>query len=755
MGLLLSSLVLGAVNVTAPMRLETVRVSVDCTTPTGPVKAVNGVGQPPKTGLLGFGLFNHLTKAGIPYSRLHDVGGVQAQNMFVDIPNVFRDFEADETDPANYDFAFTDELMKALEKAKVEPIFRLGVTIENYPHIKRYRIFPPKDFAKWARVCEHVIRHYTEGWANGFRMKISYWEIWNEADFHPDQAKNMMWYAPFSEYCRLYGVAAKHLKEKFPHLKIGGYASCGFYVASEANPNEQQTHHLDCIREFLDYVRREKCPLDFFSFHSYAKVEDIIRQISYGKGLLREYGFGDVETWLNEWLPAPSHKKLGTAEQASEIAAMLVGMQNSELDAACIYDARCGTGMFSPLFNPLTYEPHKAYYAFTAFNELRKLGTAVKVVQDERAGLWSAAACRGDDAALLIVNASSVAIPLEVSVVGFRPLLCRLTDDERTDAPVEMPKALPPQAFCVITFKREGAALSALDFRIRDPFVVVDKENARYCVLSTCTTGAQIYASADLIRFQHPQRVLAIPSELDCREFWAPEMHRYNGRWYIFGTVNYNTPRGKSHRGTWTFVSDQIEGPFRPTGSNSVTPTDWDALDGTLWIEDGKPFMVFCHEWEQTGDGEMCAVALTDDLSAAVGEVRTLFRATDGVLEPEKDPERRFIDRVTDGPFLYRSRESGRLFMLWSNVLHDSGYANLICESESGKVAGPWTGHRVLYGHDGGHGMIFESFDGRPMLVLHQPNIAPDERLRVWSLADGGKGVESFSLGKEFGNDRR
>jgi hypothetical protein len=25
-----------------------------------------------------------------------------------------------------------------------------------------------------------VIRHYTEGWANGFKMKVTYWEIRNE-----------------------------------------------------------------------------------------------------------------------------------------------------------------------------------------------------------------------------------------------------------------------------------------------------------------------------------------------------------------------------------------------------------------------------------------------------------------------------------------------------------------------------------------------------------------------------------------------
>lgn len=151
-------------------------VSVDWTVATGPVKPVNGVGQPPMLDVLGKApLFRFLKKAGIPYSRLHDVGGWLGGGLYVDIPNLFPDFDADETDPKNYRFAFTDRLIENLEKNKVEPFFRLGVTIENFVEYGNGRfpavnILPPKDPAKWARICEHVIRHYTEGWANGYRI---------------------------------------------------------------------------------------------------------------------------------------------------------------------------------------------------------------------------------------------------------------------------------------------------------------------------------------------------------------------------------------------------------------------------------------------------------------------------------------------------------------------------------------------------------------------------------------------------------
>ena len=150
--------------------------------------------------------FHYVTEAGIPYSRLHDVGGVFGGGRFVDIPNVFRNFDADETDPKNYDFTFTDHLITALVEAGVEPYYRLGITIENQAYIKAYHTYPPKDPEKWARICEHIIRHYTEGWAEGFRYKITYWEIWNE----PEVQDKMMWCGTDEEYYRLYDVSAKH-----------------------------------------------------------------------------------------------------------------------------------------------------------------------------------------------------------------------------------------------------------------------------------------------------------------------------------------------------------------------------------------------------------------------------------------------------------------------------------------------------------------------------------------------------------------
>ena len=125
---------------------QTAKITVDASRTVGRIKPMHAVGQPPIQGWADFSLFHYLKEAHIPFSRLHDTGGPFGKNLYVDIPNLFRDFDADENDPASYDFAFTDLLFAALAENKVEPFVRLGVTIENMAFVRKYRIFPPKDY---------------------------------------------------------------------------------------------------------------------------------------------------------------------------------------------------------------------------------------------------------------------------------------------------------------------------------------------------------------------------------------------------------------------------------------------------------------------------------------------------------------------------------------------------------------------------------------------------------------------------------
>ena len=388
-------------------------LKVNFKTPIGKIKAMHAVGQPPFLGM-NFEKFKYLSAANIPYSRLHDVGGAYGRGVFVDIPNLFRDFDADENDPASYDFAFTDALLAALVEYGVQPFFRLGVTIENYRNIRAYRIYPPKDFAKWARICEHIIRHYNEGWANGFTYGIEYWEIWNEPDSGPG-AVSEMWFGTPEQYFELYKIAASHLKSCFGDtIKVGGYAACGLYAmrngALEAEDKESLSdfekrtlHWHKFFHSFMDMLKNDRPPMDFFSYHSYDTVENTLFYQNYIEKKLAEVGYGHVEIHNNEWNTHHEVDTVGTCAAATHTAAMMCALQDTKLYMLMYYDARIGASLYGGMFDPRWRRPFCTYDAFLSFGQLYKLGTQAEIL-GAGDGLYAVAATNGKENAILLAN---------------------------------------------------------------------------------------------------------------------------------------------------------------------------------------------------------------------------------------------------------------------------------------------------------------------------------------------------------------
>ena len=404
------------------------KIKVDFSKIVGKMKPVHAVGQPPIIGWSSDKLFHYLTEAGIPYARLHDVGGGFGGGKFVDIPNVFPDFNADPDDPASYDFTWTDPLITSLMNAKVEPYYRLGVTIENEVWRKAYRVNPPEDPEKWAKICAGVIRHYTRGWANGFEYDIKYWEIWNEPEC--TNGRRVMWTGTWEQYLELYDVTSKLLKAEFPEIKIGGYASIGFYALKEMDPEstwcKDCQSYIDLFLQFMQYIKDHNCPMDFFSWHSYDEPKYTALYANYVAEKLKEYGYGHAEQHLNEWNCGPQNRD--KACHAAATAGFLISMQNSPVDIGMFYDARCGTSIYGGLFNPMTLRPLKSYWAFPAFNELYRRKDQVEAESDTE-DLYVVAAAGDPEGAVLIVNFRNETLDLELDLGGKEITSCRLTDD--------------------------------------------------------------------------------------------------------------------------------------------------------------------------------------------------------------------------------------------------------------------------------------------------------------------------------------
>jgi hypothetical protein len=114
--------------------------SIDFSKITGRIKPLHGVNNAPEPDCEA-GYRDVLAKAGIPFVRLHDMGGHYAAARYVDIANVFPDFDKDPADPASYDFAFTDWLIADIYRQGSEVVYRLGASIECEHFIKPRNIF--------------------------------------------------------------------------------------------------------------------------------------------------------------------------------------------------------------------------------------------------------------------------------------------------------------------------------------------------------------------------------------------------------------------------------------------------------------------------------------------------------------------------------------------------------------------------------------------------------------------------------------
>ncbi len=395
----------------------------------GRVKPMHAVNNGPVLSTRKTGNLEDFIEAGIPYYRNHDASfcANYGGNFSVDVDFIFPDFDADPYDEASYDFACTDKYVKDSEDAGIKTFYRLGSKIEH--EVVKHHTKPPKDFRKWAIICEHIIKHYNYGWANGFHFNIEYWEIWNEPDlfYRPEEGTSPTWSGTPAQFFELFNITFKHLKGLFPELKIGGPGFAGFWNREWAE---------------MFFESLEEKP-DFFSWHRYAQTpEQVLEDVAISRKFYEKYGMGDIESILNEWNYVRGWagddfiytiKSILGLKGAAFTSGVMLACQNAPVDMLMYYDARpCA---FNGLWAPYTFERLKCYYVFVAFNALYKLGTNVKVSADGE-NLYIAAAKNDAEAAIVVTHFddddSSGGKEFTLDIVGYEGKTAEyyLLDDE-------------------------------------------------------------------------------------------------------------------------------------------------------------------------------------------------------------------------------------------------------------------------------------------------------------------------------------
>lgn len=337
---------------------------------------------------------------------------------------------ADPDDPRSYHFGPTDRLVASIAGIGAQTIFRLGRSETS-------DVTPPRDLGRYASVVEHIVLHYNRGWDHGYHYGLKYWEVWNEPDLG-----QLFWGGTPRQFYALYGALARAVKRADPAALVGG--------PTLAKPNEPSPYRDG----FLQFVRSERLPLDFFSWHWYATDSEdprafgrIARDV---RARLDRWGFRRTLSVLDEWNYGLVYPLPSDLERAAFVASSLIEMAHSPIDLAALYRA-------DSLFGADGATPDKTGAALIALGRMKDTRVELPVERppggSDRCG-FAAEAGRSSDGRTVQVLVSQYEVSARLgSAQSLRPIECRASGGY--DLTVEH---LAPQALYTIERFRISAA---------------------------------------------------------------------------------------------------------------------------------------------------------------------------------------------------------------------------------------------------------------------------------------------------------
>lgn len=314
-------------------------------------------------------LFDEL---GAKYVRHHDAVGENPGYALIDVSRIFPLFHADINDPKNYIFKPTDDYLSLLPEDMIIE-FRFGEQIEHSPNF--YRVLPPADYERWTDICVNIMRHLTEGWADGLHLNIQYLSFYEE----PNDGFDRIFAGPFDEFLKLYLIGYKKMKKAFPHMKVGG-------------PTTGYNYDMEAVERFLAFSQQNGIKPDFVSGDVYSRsldrIPDKIREI---EQVLEKYDCQDAEIFVTEWhigpmaWRPPNYKGFFDAEGAAFSASVLIRLIDTKITGAYFYSwgsATWGIVRRDQETGLTTGTP--TYYALKNFAQLTKCESRICATPDEK-----------------------------------------------------------------------------------------------------------------------------------------------------------------------------------------------------------------------------------------------------------------------------------------------------------------------------------------------------------------------------------
>ncbi|MBQ8556471.1 MAG: xylan 1,4-beta-xylosidase [Clostridia bacterium] len=183
---------------------------------------------------------------------------IRGHGLFCDDMAIYQPYtDAQGSERVSYNFTYLDRVMDDYYAQGLKPFIELGFMPERMASGTQTIFYwkgnttPPVDHEKWADMVKATLRHLAERYG---AEEVSTWpcEVWNEPNL-PGFWEN----ADEEKYHQLYKTSVLAVKEVLPRMRVGGPAICGGSTS------------LDWVRNFLNFCRDEKLPLDFVTRHAY------------------------------------------------------------------------------------------------------------------------------------------------------------------------------------------------------------------------------------------------------------------------------------------------------------------------------------------------------------------------------------------------------------------------------------------------------------------------------------------------------
>ena len=276
-------------------------------------------------------------------------------------------------------------------------------------------------------------------------------------------------------------------------------------------------------------------------------------------------------------------------------------------------------------------------------------------------------------------------------------------------------------------------AADATPQRVRggDPFIHLENGTYYLYFSSDDTVGLTVYTSTDLKEWLPDQgrdkfgRAYVNGNGFGSRLFWAPEMHKYKGKYYLFHSAEEKVT---------VDVGDSPLGPFRNPEKKPFFPEG--NIDNSFFLDDdGTPYMLYAHFY---AGNEVWICELEKDLLHAKPETqRKLIRAEEDWEMNRTDP--RFTKwSIAEGPCLVK--KDGLYWLTYSSHhVIDDNYN--VCLATATNVKGPYVkqGKGPILAPRGnykctGHHSLFKDKSGNWKIVFHSRD--PGKGVRYTYTAD-------------------